>query len=82
MHAIWLMYVYEIWVMSVIWVFYETVKITWNHFVLNIIFFSFQKLVRNFFWIYNDGKSKLLKSRYWKKILKQYAKEPTFQGKE
>ena len=32
--------------------------------------------------IYKNGKSKFWKRRYWQKILKEYAKEPIFEGKE
>ena len=51
----------------------KSLEITWFFFSKNLIFFLL---------IYKDGKSKLQKRKYWEKILKQYAAEPIFKGKE
>ena len=57
-----------------------TQKINWI--ASDIIFFCFQEFFNKFSWKQKDGKSKLLKQKYWENILKQYAREPIFKGKE
>ena len=53
----------------------KSLKITWICFKYNI--YCFQEFFKKFPWIYKDAKRK-----YWQKILKQYAKEQIFTGKE
>ena len=57
-----------------------TQKINWI--ASDIIFFCFQEFFNKFSWKQKDGKSKLHKQKYWENILKQYARESIFKGKE